>query len=251
MIIVDYRSGAESQDKLTTVDKLIEHIRALGVRCDKGQLEFADAAFEGNGPAGRALIGIERKSLHDMLHCIDDSRYAAHQKPGMRTMYARSILMVEGIWKPRDPEGRLLMESQNGCSWYPSKYRSQAVLYSKLYRYLLSVALAGVIITYPRMLWETACHICEIYSYFQKKWEDHTAMLSTQTLAIPDLRSKPSLVRRWAADLEGIGVKYSLEAEELFRTPRKLALSDETEWLRIRGVGVKTAQQIIREITGR
>ncbi len=218
--------------------------------CSKGTLEFADAAFEGNGPHGRIMIGIERKTLHDMLACIDDARYSAHQKPGMAQMYAKSFLLVEGMWKPHDPEGWLMEGFQGGTSWGLCRYRSQRTLYSKLYRYLLSVSLSGVIITFSRDLVQTAWNICEIYQYFQKRWDNHTALIQTQTLNIPDFNRKPSLVRRWAAELEGIGVKYSMEAERMFKRPIALANSDEMDWLSLKGVGPKTALGIIREIRG-
>lgn len=249
MILVDPRSGAESADKPTTVDRLVAYVRAIGVKCEKSSLEFADVAFEGNGPDGKILVGIERKTLHDCLHCIDDGRLAAHQLPGMRLMYAVRVLALEGCWKPHDQTGNL-MESQNGCNYYECRYRSRTTLYAKLYRYLLSVALSGVIITYPRNLYETAYNCCEIYHYFQKPWDQHTSLLQTQTLAIPDMRVKPPLVRRWAADIEGIGVKGSMEAEQIFRRPIVLAKATEMDWMRLPRVGVATAQKIVREIYG-
>ena len=76
-------------------------------------------------------------------------------------------------------------------------------------------------------------------------------MLEKQTLNLPSLSRKPSLVRRWAAELDNVGVKFSEEAERRFKTPIKLATSDEMDWLRIDGIGVGTAQKIIKEIGGR
>lgn len=249
MILIDSRSGAERTDKETTVDRLVQHIRNIGVRCEKDRLEYADAAFEAKGPKGSMMVGIERKTLHDMLNCIDDARYAAHQKPGMHLMYGKSVLMLEGHWKAHDPEG-WLMESQNGSTWYPCRYRSQRTLYSKLYRYLISVSLSGVTVSYSRDLWHTAYNICEFYHYFQKRWSDHTSLIETQKLNLPDLNAKPSLTRKWAADLTDIGVKYSIEAERLFRTPIRLATADEVQWLTIKGIGPKTAMNIVKEVRG-
>ena len=248
MIIVDPRSGAEKGD--TTVDRLVSLIRRVGVLCEKGFLEFGDVAFEGNGPQGRIMIGIERKTLHDMLNCIDDARYSAHQKVGMGQMYQVSILMLEGCWKPHDPNGWLMEGFDGGKSWGICKYRSSHTLYTKLYNYLLSVQLTGTVVSLSRDLWGTAYNIVSIYQYFQKPWESHTSMLETQKLLIPDLRMKPSLVRRWAAEIDDIGVKHSLQAEELFKTPYNLAVSDESDWLKLPRLGVKTAQKIIRDIRG-
>ena len=248
MILVDPRSGAEKG--VTTVDELCAIINRLGICCEKGKLEFADAAFEGNGPHGKILIGIERKTLHDMLNCIDDARYAAHQKVGMRQMYGQSFLLLEGQWKPYDPDGWLMEGFQGGVSWGLCRYRSQRTLYAKLYRYLLSVSLSGVTVLYSRDLVHTAWNICETYQYFQKKWDDHTALLQTQRLHIPDMNVRPSLVRRWAAELDGIGVKHSIDAARLFKTPLALANSDEIGWLRLKGIGVATAQKLYRQIRG-
>ena len=48
--------------------------------------------------------------------------------------------------------------------------------------------------------------------------------------------------------MEGIGVKLSLDAERVFKKAGRLAAADETEWLKVPGVGVKTAQSIVREV---
>jgi ERCC4-type nuclease len=250
VIIVDPRSGAESTQYQTTVDRLVTYIRRLSVPCDKGPLEFADFAFEGNGPQGKIMVGIERKSLHDMLNCIDDSRYSSHQKVGMKGMYSVSVLMVEGCWKPHEPDGWLMEGFDGGKSWGLCKYRSSRTLYTKLYNYLLSIQLSGVLVSYSRDLYQTAFNAVSIYQYFQKDWTSHTSMLETQKLQIPDLRVKPSLTRKWAAEIEYVGVKHSLHAEELFRSPINLANSEESDWLKLPRMGVKTARKIIREIRG-
>ena len=112
------------------------------------------------------------------------------------------------------------------------------------------MSLSGVHVLYTRDIEQTAFDITEIFHYFSKQWSSHTSLLAMQRLNIPTLNAKPSLVRRWASDLEGIGVKMSADAEKLFRKPIALATADETEWLRLPGVGVKTAQSVWREIHG-
>lgn len=242
MILVDQRIGSV---------ELLPEIRRCGVKLvEKADLQFGDAAFEGRGPDGTISVGIERKTLHDMLNCIDDSRYGGMQRIGMKHMYNVSVLAIEGHWKPHDGQGLLMEGYHAGTTWGYCNYRSQRTMYSKLYRYLISVALSGVIVTYSRDLFHTAYNICEWFHYFQKPWTGHTALQELQKVAIPTLNHKPSLVRKWANDLEGVGTKLSGDAERLFRKPITLANADESEWLRIPGVGVKTAQSIVREIWG-
>lgn len=242
MIILDRRVGSA---------ELLTHVRSIGVSCELGDLEFGDACFEGKGPDnGTLLIGIERKTLHDMLSCIEDSRYSAHQLVGMKQMYAVSVLMIEGHWKPHDPKGFLMEGFHGGTSWGWLRHRTQRTMYAKLYRYLISVQMAGVMVSYSRDPWHTAYNICEWYHWSQKSWGSHTALTETQKIAIPTFERKPSLLRRWAADLDGIGAKLSGVAEKHFKTPLKMANADEGEWLRVPGVGVKTAQSIVKEIWG-
>ena len=243
MILVDSRTGSA---------ELLPHIIRLGVKAELSHLEFGDVCFEGKGPKGSIYVGVERKTLNDMLHCIDDSRYAAHQLPGMNRMYDKSFLALEGIWACGSPpyyEG-ILMTSK-GVGWFPLTYRTRRVMYSKLYRYLISISLSGVIITYSMDIIQTAANIVNSFHYFQKRWEDHTSLLETQKLAIPDMRGKPSLVRRWAAELPGVGVKHSLDAEMRFKTAANLARADETDWMSVPGVGFRTAQNIVKEINKR
>lgn len=247
MILVDPRAGSGQADR---GGDLLPYIQALKIKASKSQLPYGDACFEGNGPKGRIGIGIERKRIGDMLNSIDDSRYAAFQKPGLKQFYDVDLLIVEGVWKPDTVSG-YLMECVQALTWRPYRYRSQMVRYSKLFRYLLSVQLSGTPVIITRDIEQTAYNIVETYHYFQKKWEDHTSLLEVQKVAIPDMNCKPSLVRRWAADLDGVGVKLSQDAEQLFKTPIKLAQADETEWVRIKGVSVSKAQSIVREIWGK
>lgn len=240
MILIDGRIG--SREALPVVQR-------IGLPAQLCQLEYGDFAFEGNGPKGKIMVGFERKTLHDMLNCIDDARYVAHQRPGMLNLYDKSFLIIEGSWKPH--EGGFLMEGFNGGStWGFCKYRSSRVMYSKLRRYLYSMALSGVVVIYTRDLYQTAYDLCEAFHYFQKPWNAHTSLLEIQRLAIPEMNGKPTLVRRWAAAITSIGVKHSRAAEMMFRTGFRLADSEEAEWLKIPGIGVKTAQNVVKEIRG-
>ena len=71
-----------------------------------------------------------------------------------------------------------------------------------------------------------------------------------QKLNIPALNGRPSLLQRWAAELDGVGVKHSQDATKIFKTPYDLARSDETQWINLPGIGAKLARSIIRQIHG-
>lgn len=232
-------------------------IHSMGVPCEiDSNMKFSDAFFEGQGPHGIMGVGFERKRLHDMLNCILDNRYAGHQKVGMSIMCGRSYLIIEGIWKPRISDG-ILMEGHSEwdgykekVSWIPVKFRSVPVRYETLYRYLISVANSNVTVTFTRDIWGTCFDIVQHFQWYKKPWNKHNAMKQLQKHNLPALTGRPTLVRKWANDIDGIGVKFSEQAERIFETPIQLATSDEMDWLGIEGIGVPTAQSVIKQING-
>jgi ERCC4-type nuclease len=204
-------------------------IHRIGVKAEMTQLEYGDACFDGNGPEDKNItIGIERKTLGDMLNCIDDARYVQHQRPGMLAMYRYNFLFVEGIWKP-DIDSGYLLELVGSMNWRPPRNHSYQVRYSKLFRYLMSIQLAGTPVIMTRDLDHTAFNIVELFRYFMKKWDQHTSLLEVQKLNIPTLDGKPSLTRRWAEELEGVGGKIGRDASKVFASPYDLTCADEGE----------------------
>jgi ERCC4-type nuclease len=237
-------------------------IERRGVTCDRSLLTYADACFEGNGPTGHVTIGVERKKIPDLLTCINDGRFTGHQLVGMKKAYRFVFLIVEGEWKPHDETGVLmqLYESKNGYQWGELRPRT---MYSKLRRFLFSVSLGGVVVLYTRNIAHTAFDITEIYHWFQKPWRDHRSLLdlhlgsfwlqdgrTDQLMTLPSLTRKPSLVRQWASQLPGVGVKKSEDAERVFKTAREMANADELDWMRVPGVGAATAQAIVKKVGG-
>lgn len=257
MILVDSAKGSWELQSL---------LQRQGIQTDKASLPYADACFEGNGPDGMVGIGVERKRIQDMLDCIDDGRYTGHQRVGMAHMYRFNFLILEGYWRPDTRSGLLLFgipKPDGKMFWADKSPRGQRVMYRKLRRYLISVSLARVVVLYTRDIAHTAYDIAELYHWWQKQWRDHKALLAMhlgsfaeydgrtdELMTVPTLDRKPSLVRRWAAELSGIGVVKSGEAERIFRTPNALANSDETDWVKIDGVGAGTAQSVVAEIMG-
>lgn len=254
MIYVDYRRGSGSDGKGKELLQPI--IRKLGIPCESCELPYGDACFEGRGLKGPVSVGIERKTLNDMLNCIDDARYSGHQYIGMGKLYSpgHAFMCLEGMWAPGNGngwDGTLMQGYRGGQSWGPLKTSlggTRKTLYSKLYRYMISVARAGVIITQSNDLFHTAYNICELYQYFQKK--NHTSMMEIHKPAIPVMNGKPTLTRKWADAIESIGVVYGTQATQMFKTPHALANSDESDWMRIEGIGPATAKKIVREIRG-
>jgi ERCC4-type nuclease len=239
MIYVDHNKGSI---------ELLPLIQKLGVQASRETLPSADFCFEGNGPNGPISIGIERKTLHDMLTCIQDARYN-RQRIDMKGLYDVCVLMVEGHWRAHE-QGFLMEGFNNGLSWGYCKFRSQRVMYSTLYRYLIGVASTGVIITYPGNMQECAIDIVEWFHFWNKAYDKHTSLREIQKVSVPAMSFRPTLTRKWAQALDDIGVVLGESAERHFKRPIRMATADELEWLKIPGIGVKTARKIVKEIQG-
>ncbi len=232
MILVDRRVGSA---------ELLPIIRSLGIKAELDTLEFGDVTFEINTADGRALVGIERKKVSDLLNCINDGRYAGFQQPGMGQLFAYRILIVEGIFKP-SPQGYLMV--MRGNFWaHPTGY---PVMYDKLFSWLTSVALvAGTTYIRSSTDWETAYQICCMYKWGQKEWADHTSQFEVNRIVFPAIL-KPTFERTVASCIDGIGIKLAAQAEKHFVTVPRMVNSDEQGWMAI--VGSKKASKIVKQI---
>lgn len=235
MVLIDRRKGS---------GELLPVIRGLGIKAELDILEASDVCFEGNGPDGRVLVGIERKRIGDLLNCINDGRYAGLQQPGMGQLFTYRILIVEGIWKP-SPNGQLL-ELRKHVWVHPTGY---PVLYDKVFSFLSSVALvAGTTCIRSNSEAETAYQIVCLWKWFNKEWADHTSQFEFNRIVFPAIL-KPTFERTVAACIDNIGIKRAVAAEKHFKTGLRMFNSDELGWMAI-GVGAGTATKIVKQIRG-
>ena len=58
-------------------------LRGLHVPVKVERMDSADFAFEGNGPKGRCLVGIERKKVKELIQSIESGRFEGEQLPKM------------------------------------------------------------------------------------------------------------------------------------------------------------------------
>jgi len=250
MILIDPRDGGNPQ--LRTSFRAKQFIERQGLPTTRIVLEAGDFAFDGLGPNGPCTIGIERKTLGDMLSCIDSGKFS-EQAVKMRKHFAFRFLALEGVWRPHTDNRCLMEEAGNG--WRYTQPRGHFVQYDKLFNYLISVSLAGIVVQFSRDLEHTCFNVVNTFRWFQKKWNQHKSMQELETLNVPGLLMsrdhEAPLVRRWAAEIDLIGITRSEEAEHYFKTPIRLANSDEVDWLHIQGIAGPSAQKIIRQIQGK
>jgi ERCC4-type nuclease len=237
VILLDNRVGAK---------ELFKHI-AAPVKLQR--LPFADACFMGKGPGGMPTwIGIERKTIGDLVSSIDSGRLAGHQLIGLMNSYHEVYLLIEGIWRT-GPTGEI--QTYRGKKWKSvqrnttSLWTAQAVM-----KYLMTLSITmGVRMWITGSRKEFGVYITHLHDWWQMPYEKHTSLHQFHKTAHPrDTLIKPSFLRRACAELGGVGWKRSGFVARHFKTMANLVNATEKDLMKVEGIGKKTAQSILKEL---
>jgi ERCC4-type nuclease len=218
----------------------------------KTRLEFGDLAWIGNGHNGPASIGVEYKSVRDVLKCMTDGRYSGHQLPGMMRTYDAVYLMVRGILR-EEPVTRVLQEARRG-GWTDVAVGQTRFTYRQLDAFLTTLdTKARVIVRRVGTQAEAVAMLHTLYLWWtEKDWAEHKSMAAIYTPPPPSVMFvKPSLLRRMANCLDKVGWEKSAAIEQKFKTVLSMALATEREWQEIPGIGPTIAHNVVESIQGR
>lgn len=244
MIEIDRRAGSV---ELATI------IKAYGSRtATKTQvveLEFGDFAFAGNGPHGTCKIGVERKTLKDLLNSMRTGRLAGHQLPGMLRAYDYCYLVVEGIYRG-NPETGLLEHAVRG-GWREVRIASSGFMHAAVDNYLTSLETQTPIhIRNCATLHDTALFLVNLHQWFQKRWDSHqSCKVIYDPFPARALFQRTSLVRKIAAQLPGIGYTKSAGIEAVFPAVVDMVVADEKDWAKLPGIDKVLSRRIVRALT--
>ena len=116
MILVDPRAGSR---ELIPLLEAYGSPRRIPVQLAAEEMPAGDFLFEGNGPYGRVRVGVERKTIPDLINSRDQGRLMGTGKsPGqvhkMMEQFDYSWLLVEGIWRGNPETG--LLETGNSLA---------------------------------------------------------------------------------------------------------------------------------------
>jgi ERCC4-type nuclease len=234
MLTVDPREGSQN---------LVEPLSTMGVPVRKEKLEFGDVAFVGNGPEDSVLtIGIEYKTVPDLLASWHDGRLLGHQLPGMLNSFAVVYLLVEGIISA-DTDDRIRQYTSRG-RW--ENVRSETK-YSNLAGWLESLRhLYGVHVLTSANLLTSTVQVASTYRWWQKEYSTHGTPVTIHT---PNLRRDlivPTRIMKVAATFPGVGSEKLLDIEARFGSIREMVNADAATWRQVDGVGKKTAEAIVK-----
>jgi ERCC4-type nuclease len=170
MVIVDRRGGSAGEEGAR---KRLTALRARGVDCDLGTLDFGDYAIAGNGPDNTTvMVGVELKRSSDILNSLRSNRLTGHQIPGMVEMYeGRAWLLTEGIWR----EGRNGDWEVYQGSWQTFSAGSKTVQMADIEKWILStVTFGGLMYWHTAVQSDTARFIANLDAMWcEKAYEDH------------------------------------------------------------------------------
>ena len=196
-------------------------------------------------------IGVEYKKLGDMIQCMENGRYVGHQLPGMLDSYHRVHLLVEGIHRPGSSG---LLEVPRAQRWLPARggVGGRGITYSAFHGYLFTLSeKLGVRVTLTGTTSQTADWLFQLNRWWTgKEYDDHKAHLAFDNSTAISLVSRPSLVRRVAKELPGIGWGRSGNVAKRFHSVVEMAMADWRTWAEIDGIGKATAQRVVRALEG-
>ena len=232
MIILDDRTGSV---------ELLQYFPPGSAKL--GRLKFGDASFIGKGMDGiPVMVGAERKTLPDLVSSLESGRFSGHQLPGLLASFNMVYLIVEGMARARLGQ----LEIKQSGVWRPLGI-SELALDSFLNT--LEV-MAGVIVRQTTNAQRTAYLINHLHHWWDKGWDKHKSHLEfyepRPTMAV----TRPSLVRRVAKELPGIGWSRSGPVAEYFGTVHNMVMADRFRWMQIDGIGKGIAEGVVRAING-
>jgi len=223
-ILVDDRVGSR---------ELLPDLKQLHLPCSLTRLPFGDVAFEGEGPKGTVRVGIERKTIGDLINSFTSGRLSSHQLPGLVQNYEYRWIFIEGLWKA----------GRDGCievwrgKWRPASTR---VGYYQLAGYMAALEVNGACwIRRTGSLWETANDVGILFRWWGKPWKQHRSHLVIEKGLLPDrvLFNNPSYPRKVAAVLPGVGWEKSRAVAKHFKTIQAMVEASPEEWMKIEGIG--------------
>ena len=222
---------------------LADHLARFGLPVSIVRLDYADLVIESSYGW---LIGYERKRLTDLINSMRDRRLSGKQLRGMRALYDRTELIIEGYWRAGDGG---TIETPRGGSWQPYYHRgktgaaggSGGISYRQVDSYLYSQSeIGGVAVWRTGGTVETAHLVASRWHWWQKDYELHKSVDALHTNdpskqkrgAVTVQHGDANPVTLVAAQVPGIDAK-AWDVGRQFSTPQDMCNATERDWREI------------------
>lgn len=205
MILVDGATGSGD---------LVEVLSHLGLPVKKAHLASGDVAFTGRGIDGESLaIGIEVKTMGELVGSLQSERLQGHQLLKMQQTYDRSYLIVEGDFNnDRQGRGTLFKHKKSApMRGVPNALELEQRLFNLQTR-------GGLITRHVDTRRDTIRVIHAWYRYWtDKALDEHKSHLAIYAPDMdPELKMPISDFRRFVAMIPGVGYTTSAVLDQYF-----------------------------------
>lgn len=227
--------------------ELLPSLQRAGVEVVVTPLEFGDLCFNGVGREGRTLaIGVERKKVPDLVSCLYSKRFSGYQLPGLLRTYDMAFLVVEGAYRPNPDSGQLEILGRGG--WCPFTFHGRTMDYATLENHMSTLQTQAV------EQWGRYLHVRQTgspmhtcwFSAALHRWAQKADHGSHVGLYVPQpvlVVGEPSLCRKVASQLPGIGWEKSGRVEEALRTVEGMVKAEVKDWRGVEGIGPVLAKK--------
>lgn len=211
--------------------------------------DFAWFGVWGTGEATESIkVCGDRKKLGDLISCIDSGRHIKQVQQAREAGFLFQFLVVEGVWR-RGETGLVEVPRGNG-KWYP--YQPE-ITWRRVRAYLDEMDwYCGVRVRESRSARGTVELVVGLYHLFQKIAEDHQSLKAIYSAPAPTMSflTPPSLTRRIAKELPGVGWTKAKVVEEAFSSPHAMVNAGVEEWMAVDGIGKVLSRRIVDALNG-
>jgi len=246
-LLIDDRAGSQDLINYHPLDSTSELTR----------LDAGDALITGNGPDGSILtIGVELKTIADLLSSTATGRLQATQLPGMIRNYDISYLLYYGAYrsgKKRELEVYGYSRKRNRYVWEQRHVsRSRIMPYSYMEGLLLTLSSVGMHIKHVGSISEAAQWLGILEKWWSRPYESHKLMHTfdtSQSVALmPGM--DPDVVQRarTAMTLPGVGYGRAVAAAHYFKSIQDMMNATAEEWAEVEGIGKVVAKAVEKAV---
>jgi ERCC4-type nuclease len=267
-VLIDYRAGSKELLKYPPFDECGE---LCEIKSAKGEAA-GDVMFYGNGAQGRVSVGVELKSIDDLMSSSSNGRLQGTQLPVMLDEYDVVWLLYYGDVRPAP--GSCALQIWRKGQWRNHYVGNRQVPYSYFSGFIISLQEVGINVAHARDISEAAAWLAELVRWRTKPWHKHKSLRqfdrsrrvtngvvngkqANRAALMPVLDERTQLRAQTALALPTLGMERALAAAERWSV-REMANAGVEEWAELatvdRGTGKRkrlgkvSAEAVVRAL---
>ena len=246
MILIDEREGSKF---IASMPALEGHfaLSRLDFEVDGQEVACGDAMLSGHGPNDSTItVGVEIKSITDLITSISSGRLGATQVPRMlkarnngKPAYDHFYLVYFGQYRPGP--GNLLQVHRGGY-WRTHRFGGRSLPWAFIEGWLLTLQMFTpfrVVHLYDEH--EVACWLRTFDHWLEKPWDKHKGLQmfdrSREAAALPDSDPVEAQMARTAASLPAIDYVRGWSLAHEFNSVLELVNASKEQLMRVHGIG--------------